>query len=437
MVAVCRAIGKWSLIMKKRSIRILSGVMALAVFASTNVFATTTAEYDRQISDIKAQQEANKVEAEQLNATLDSLRAKTADAEAYQATLEKKIENYQQSIDLAHERIDELNTNIGELEAEIKKADAEFAGTFEKLKKRLKALYTSGGELTTLEILMDSTSLYDFSMRSEAVKSFTRHDKQLMEEIKQYMLETQEQRDELADQKEELAEQKKELESKQAELEVLEDENQKLIDDLNIQSADAEALIAQNEQESQDYLAQLDQLIADRAAQAAREEEERRKAEEEARRNQENNANSGTPAATPGTSNNSGVLNTGSLSFRWPLAGYGYGNITQYYGGMYSGTPHKGLDIGVPYGTPIYASESGQVLSAEFHWSWGNNVLIWHNGTYSTRYAHCSSLAVSAGQYVEKGQVIGYVGSTGQSSGNHLHFEVYQNGTRVDPLGFV
>ncbi len=418
--------------MNRRNIRILSGVMALAIFASaTNVFATTTAEYDEQISEIKAQQEANEAEAAELNATLDALRAKTADAEEYQATLEKKIENYQQSIDLAREHIDELNGSIKELEGEIKKADAEYASTLEKLKKRLKALYTSGGELTTLEILLDSTSLYDFSMRSEAVKSFTRHDKLLMEEIKDYMLKTQEQRDALSAQKTELADQKKALESKQAELEELEAENQKLIEELNIQSANAEALIAQNERESQDYLAQLDQLIADRAEQAAREEEERRKAEEEAQKNQ---GNSGGSEYVP---SGGGSVDSGDLSFGWPLAGYGYGSITQYYGGMYSGTPHKGLDIGVPYGTPIYASESGQVLSAEYHWSWGNNVLIWHNGTYSTRYAHCSSLAVSAGQYVEKGQVIGYVGSTGQSSGPHLHFEVYQNGTRVDPLGFV
>ena len=406
--------------------------MALAIFASaTNVFATTTAEYDEQISEIKAQQEANEAEAAELNATLDALRAKTADAEEYQATLEKKIENYQQSIDLAREHIDELNGSIKELEGEIKKADAEYASTLEKLKKRLKALYTSGGELTTLEILLDSTSLYDFSMRSEAVKSFTRHDKLLMEEIKDYMLKTQEQRDALSAQKTELADQKKALESKQAELEELEAENQKLIEELNIQSANAEALIAQNERESQDYLAQLDQLIADRAEQAAREEEERRKAEEEAQKNQ------GSSGGSEYVPSGGGSVDSGDLSFGWPLAGYGYGSITQYYGGMYSGTPHKGLDIGVPYGTPIYASESGQVLSAEYHWSWGNNVLIWHNGTYSTRYAHCSSLAVSAGQYVEKGQVIGYVGSTGQSSGPHLHFEVYQNGTRVDPLGFV
>ena len=418
--------------MNRRNIRILSGVMALAIFASaTNVFATTTAEYDEQISEIKAQQEANEAEAAELNATLDALRAKTADAEEYQATLEKKIENYQQSIDLAREHIDELNGSIKELEGEIKKADAEYASTLEKLKKRLKALYTSGGELTTLEILLDSTSLYDFSMRSEAVKSFTRHDKLLMEEIKDYMLKTQEQRDALSAQKTELADQKKALESKQAELEELESENQKLIEELNIQSANAEALIAQNERESQDYLAQLDQLIADRAEQAAREEEERRKAEEEAQKNQ------GSSGGSEYVPSGGGSVDSGDLSFGWPLAGYGYGSITQYYGGMYSGTPHKGLDIGVPYGTPIYASESGQVLSAEYHWSWGNNVLIWHNGTYSTRYAHCSSLAVSAGQYVEKSQVIGYVGSTGQSSGPHLHFEVYQNGTRVDPLGFV
>ena len=418
--------------MNRRNIRILSGVMALAIFASaTNVFATTTAEYDEQISEIKAQQEANEAEAAELNATLDALRAKTADAEEYQATLEKKIENYQQSIDLAREHIDELNGSIKELEGEIKKADAEYASTLEKLKKRLKALYTSGGELTTLEILLDSTSLHDFSMRSEAVKSFTRHDKLLMEEIKDYMLKTQEQRDALSAQKTELADQKKALESKQAELEELEAENQKLIEELNIQSANAEALIAQNERESQDYLAQLDQLIADRAEQAAREEEERRKAEEEAQKNQ------GSSGGSEYVPSGGGSVDSGDLSFGWPLAGYGYGSITQYYGGMYSGTPHKGLDIGVPYGTPIYASESGQVLSAEYHWSWGNNVLIWHNGTDSTRYAHCSSLAVSAGQYVEKGQVIGYVGSTGQSSGPHLHFEVYQNGTRVDPLGFV
>ncbi len=423
--------------MKKRNLRIASGVLAMALLVSTNVFATTTAEYDAQISEIKEKQAQNEAEAEELNAQLESLRSETADAQAYQETLVAQIENYQESIDLARERIDELNSSISTLEDEIEKADAEYADTFEQLKVRLNALYTSGGELTTLEILLDSTSLYDFSVRSEAIQGVTRHDKQLMEEIKAYMLQTQEQRDELSVQKEELAEQKKDLESKQSELQVLEEENQRLIEELQLQSAEAENLIAENEAESQDYLAQLDSLIAQRSEQAAREEEERQQALE----NQQNQGGGSSDAGSSssgssgssGSSNDSSVLNTGNLSFSWPLAGYGYGSITQYYGN----NGHMGLDVGIPYGTPIYAAESGQVISAEYHWSWGNNVLIWHNGTYSTRYAHCSSLAVSAGEYVQKGQVIGYAGSTGNSTGNHLHFEVYQNGSRVDPLNFV
>lgn len=423
--------------MKKRNLRIASGVLAMALLVSTNVFATTTAEYDAQISEIKEKQAQNEAEAEELNAQLESLRSETADAQAYQETLVAQIENYQESIDLARERIDELNNSISTLEDEIEKADAEYADTFEQLKVRLNALYTSGGELTTLEILLDSTSLYDFSVRSEAIQGVTRHDKQLMEEIKAYMLQTQEQRDELSVQKEELAEQKKDLESKQSELQVLEEENQRLIEELQLQSAEAENLIAENEAESQDYLAQLDSLIAQRSEQAAREEAERQQALE----NQQNQGGGSSDAGSSssgssgssGSSNDSSVLNTGDLSFSWPLAGYGYGSITQYYGN----NGHMGLDVGIPYGTPIYAAESGQVISAEYHWSWGNNVLIWHNGTYSTRYAHCSSLAVSAGEYVQKGQVIGYAGSTGNSTGNHLHFEVYQNGSRVDPLNFV
>ncbi len=423
--------------MKKRNLRIASGVLAMALLVSTNVFATTTAEYDAQISEIKEKQAQNEAEAEELNAQLESLRSETADAQAYQETLVAQIENYQESIDLARERIDELNSSISTLEDEIEKADAEYADTFEQLKVRLNALYTSGGELTTLEILLDSTSLYDFSVRSEAIQGVTRHDKQLMEEIKAYMLQTQEQRDELSVQKEELAEQKKDLESKQSELQVLEEENQRLIEELQLQSAEAENLIAENEAESQDYLAQLDSLIAQRSEQAAREEAERQQALE----NQQNQGGGSSDAGSSssgssgssGSSNDSSVLNTGDLSFSWPLAGYGYGSITQYYGN----NGHMGLDIGIPYGTPIYAAESGQVISAEYHWSWGNNVLIWHNGTYSTRYAHCSSLAVSAGEYVQKGQVIGYAGSTGNSTGNNLHFEVYQNGSRVDPLNFV
>ena len=111
--------------------------------------------------------------------------------------------------------------------------------------------------------------------------------------------------------------------------------------------------------------------------------------------------------------------------------------MTQYYGE----NGHNGMDIAGPSGTPIVAAEAGEVLIANNYDSWGDSwgyyVLLYHNGTYTTRYAHLSSLAVSDGQQVAKGQVVGYEGTTGNSTGPHLHFEVYRNGTRTDPYPYI
>ena len=99
------------------------------------------------------------------------------------------------------------------------------------------------------------------------------------------------------------------------------------------------------------------------------------------------------------------------------------------------------MDIPAAYGTPIVASRSGTVMVANgsdsWGYSWGYYVSIYHDSEFSTLYAHMSSVAVSAGQWVNKGDIIGYVGDTGYSFGNHCHFEVYQNGIRVDPAQFV
>ncbi len=113
----------------------------------------------------------------------------------------------------------------------------------------------------------------------------------------------------------------------------------------------------------------------------------------------------------------------------WPTPGYNRSWVTWEF--IY-GT-HWGFDIGAPNGAAIVAVQSGKVISAEYHSSWGYNVYVLHNDRFSTRYAHCSSMIVSAGEFVERGQIIGYVGDTGYSFGNHLHFEVYRDGTRVDP----
>lgn len=98
---------------------------------------------------------------------------------------------------------------------------------------------------------------------------------------------------------------------------------------------------------------------------------------------------------------------------------------------------HRGVDLRAPYGAPIYACDSGTVVEAGWHYSWGNYVKIDHGNGMATLYAHCSSLAVSAGQGVARGQVIGYVGSTGYSSGNHCHLELYIGGSLTDPMPYI
>ena len=121
----------------------------------------------------------------------------------------------------------------------------------------------------------------------------------------------------------------------------------------------------------------------------------------------------------------------------WPLPGHTY--ISCHFGEVdaFGNAGHRGTDIPAPEGTPILAAHSGTVLVSGWNDSYGNQVLLDNGAGLSTRYAHMTQTAVTAGEAVTAGQVIGYVGSTGDSTGNHLHFEVMQGGVRVDPLSLV
>jgi murein DD-endopeptidase MepM/ murein hydrolase activator NlpD len=127
------------------------------------------------------------------------------------------------------------------------------------------------------------------------------------------------------------------------------------------------------------------------------------------------------PSATPS-----------SAGLVWPVSG----PITSPFGWRW-GRMHQGIDIGVPYGTPIHAAAAGTVIYCGGEEGYGNFVVIDHGGNLATAYAHQSQIAVSCGEHVEQGQVIGYVGCTGHCFGPHLHFEVRVDGNPVDPLGYL
>ena len=411
---------------KRRLARGVALALAVLLMLPVRTLATT-------IDEVQNRQEELKQENEDLQAKIDALKEDEEAALAYQEELTGKIDENEQKIDQARATIEEMNGKIKELEARLSLSEEKYQGTIDAFKERLKALYVSGGSsLGTLEILLDSESLSEFFTRQELVEVMAQRDQSMLDQLDAYMAETQSDREELVAAQQEVADSKKAIEAAQDELETLYEENDLLVASLEGQQADAQEQIAANEAEDAELQAQLEALIAERN----RQEEEKRQQALQNQQAQNGGSDGGEGATQP--SGGTGVepvtpgLQSG-FSPIWPLPGVGVGSITGHFGDMYFNGPHNGLDIGAGYGTPIVAAQAGEVISAQYHWSWGNNVLIWHNETFSTRYAHMSSIAVSAGQYVEQGQIIGYVGSTGESFGNHLHFEVYYGGSRVDP----
>ena len=383
--------------MNKKIVKILSIIFVV-------IFALPFGVVARSISDIEKEQAQLAAEKKELEEKLAELKGDEAEAKAYQDTLIANIEIAKKRIDTANITINELNLSISDLEKKLEQSAKDYEATMELLKERVVAIYKAG-ETSTLEILLNSTSLSDFSMRTTALDAVAEHDKKLMDDINTYIDETKIDRENLKRQKEQLAQLKVQLEKDQKDLEILMEENKEVLEELAILAGETAGQINAIEKED----AALDKQIADIIEQQKQEEEN-------------NNAGTQLPSG-PGIA---------GFDASWPVPGYGTNWITQYWSAS-----HKGLDIAAPYGTPIVATEDGEVVSVFYHSSWGKNVLIYHNGTYSTRYAHMSSYAVSPGDKVKKNQVIGYIGNTGYSFGNHLHFEIYKNGVRVNPYPYL
>ncbi len=408
------------LMSKTKLAKLLSVLLCICILAvsipATPAMADEISNTENKIAELEN-------EKKDLDAELDALRDDEAKAVEYQEALQAKIDVLTEQIEETRKKIDELNKSISILEKKIDASEAEMQDTISLFHERVLALYKSGStsELGSLEILLNSDSLAEYSMKSEAMKSVTRRDTQIRDKIAAFMEETSAEREECEKQKADLAEYKKELDANYAELDALYVENEKALAAIQDKKAATQDAIAANEAESSELIGYLEGLIAQKAA----EEEAARKAWEE----QQNNGGGG-GSVPPGTM----FPDPGSTSFCWPMPGVTY--VSQHFHGG-----HKGIDIAGPSGKPIVAAEDGQVIEANNYDSWGQSwgyyVLIYHNSTYTTRYAHLSGLAVGNGEYVSRGQVVGYEGSTGNSTGPHLHFEVYQYGTRVDPWPFI
>lgn len=405
----------------KRKRRLLCLFMAAVMFLMMPMDAIA-----KTISEVEAEQEQLEAERLELQERLEQLKEDTAKKQEYQETLQNQIDVLEKQISTARSDIEELNASINELTMKLDASQEEIADTISQFKQRVTAIYRAG-TVSTLEVLLNSESLGDFTLRSEMLNTMSRRDQELINKITDYMDATKDQREECESEKQMVAELKKSMESKQVELDGLYKENAKAIEELEGKQNDTNHALEQNAEEIQKRDEEIQRLI----------EEEKKRREEEERRRQEAEANGG-----GGETGNVDWVPDGSTNGvsgfnpTWPLPGVTY--ISDEFGGARG---HGGMDIAGPSGTPIVAAESGTVIRAnntdEWGWGWGYHVYIYHNDTYSTLYAHMSATAVSTGEYVSKNQVIGYEGSTGDSTGPHLHFEVWENGTRVNPRPFL
>ena len=385
--------------------RVLAVLLCVCMMAAMIVHTPGQVARARTSSEVEAEIAALEQKQADLQEQIDSLKAQEADQQEIYDLLCQQIAAVEEQIDACIANITELDNKIRRLDNELDAAEQEIEDTMELLKERIKALYKSGNE-STLQILLGSSSWTEFAEKAELLKAVTEHDSKLIQEVSAFMESTSATREELNADRELAAQLRTDLETKQTELTALEAEAGEALDELRTQRTDLQGTHDQYESELNDLGEELEGLLQ-----------------------------GGTWDDIESQDPVIDVPDTGAM-FGWPCPGYAY--ISSYWG---DDRGHKGIDFAAVRGTPIVAAESGTVVRAwtadEWGMGWGYHVLIKHNNTYSTLYAHASQLAVYEGQYVQRGQVIAYVGNTGNSFGNHLHFEVYQNGVRVDPAPYL
>ena len=347
--------------------------------------------------------QANATEISETQKKAEELEKKKKDAEKEKQSLEKQLESIVSEMEETKTKIEEKETEISAKEEELIQAKVDENDQYESMKKRIKYMYENGNT-QFVEILCESKSIGEFLNNAEYITTISEYDRTMLVEFQAVVKDVEEQEAALQAEYDELETMQNDLITKQDSVTEL------------MESKDAEI-----EQISSDLGDTKDKLSELQAAAAAAE-----------RKQQEKNS---------GYSNNAGAsVITGNGIFTHPCPGYTYissefGYREQPIAG--ASTNHKGMDFAAPAGTPIYAAASGTVTSASYSGNAGNMIVINHGNGLQTYYMHCNSMYVRAGQTVSKGQNIGAVGSTGNSSGPHLHFQVMQNGTPVNPRNYL
>ncbi len=407
--------------MKKKAISIVCIVLAFLMMVTLVVsvvgsLGALAADEQDQIDALEQQKIELQSQQASIQTNINDLMAQQADVIEQKAAMDEKNELARQEIELINEQIDVYTDLIEQKARELEKAEAAEQAQYDLYCKRVRAMEEEGS-YTYLDILFQCRSLSDVLSAIDMIGEIMDADKRLFEEYKTARENTEKVKAEYEGTLQQLGEKQETLEAEKAELEAQIAAAVEVINQLenDIEAAKAEyAKAAAAEAAAQ---ASINAIIA------------QMQAEEEAARQE----------AAENNQQYTGTGSTATGTYIWPCPSSTY--VTSAFGMREhplfgDERPHSGIDIAGSAGSEVLAADSGTVAVATYSSSYGNYVTIYHsNGDY-TLYAHMSSLAVTAGQNVTQGDVIGYVGSTGWATGPHLHFEIRVNGSTVDPLSY-
>ena len=381
---------------------------ALLVPAWGGLARQVRAASQSEIDALKAEQAESQARQEELKEQLAGVKEDQAAAQQKRQLLQQQLEAINAELDSIDAQISYYDGEIAQKEAERREAEAKEQAQYERFCERVRAMEEEG-TVSYWSILFNAENFSDMLDRLADIDAVMDYDNQVMEELTAA-------RQELERLQAELERLQAELESARAEEQAAREQQEAKRAEQQAKVAEAQKLLDQINADAAELNRQLDDEMEGAAEIQAEIARKQKQLEEERRQNN--------------------VTIDSETNYLWPLPGYyrltslfGY-RIHPITGKAHS---HTGIDIPAPGGTPIQACKSGQVVTSAYHYSYGNYVVIDHGNGNSTLYAHMSSRAVSEGQMVSQGQTIGYVGTTGSSTGNHLHLEVRDNYTRVDP----
>lgn len=382
-----------------RSLLTLTLALCLVTAELAPALAVTQADIDKlknEAADLKTQKK-------DLQKQLDGLADDKAAVLSRRKKLDDQINNTSAQIQNVEAQISAYAALITQTEAELADAEQREEAQYDLFCQRVRAM-EKRGTVSYWSVLFKADSFTDLLTRLDAVNEVMDADQRVIDDLRALQAEIAEKKTSLESSKAESEAAKADLVSKKKELDQQRQQAIALVKEIEANEKEYQSTIDQLAQEEEDILAEALRLS-------------KKLAEEQA-------AQGKSPQSNPG-------------GYIWPVDSR---YITSTVGGRASpggvgSTNHKGTDIGrVGYTSKVYAAKAGTVIVSQYSNSYGNYVVVSHGAGNTTLYAHLSSRSVSVGQYVNQGDVLGITGSTGHSTGPHLHFEVTENGVRIDPL---